>query len=341
MTRRATIYFAVVGIAAAIVVAKPQIILIGFVLGILPGYLLALAPSLFCYSAAWYVIRAVIHTTRSLACLTPAGRAFRWAAGLLAAAIVTLPAILAPRAFNAPIDQIVTALRAQDHESGGPVALPSVIAIILPRDYTHKLNLCEALCQHLLYNGVASRVIVAETRWDGDNMVPVTPDAYWIERRDPCPEPAISDFQVFWPTDFPLEVGGPLSRVRARIAAGECLMRGSGRLDEAGATIAFRNLKNGKTVYEEPWSLGADIVDANRLEIVGSGGRVSYRRTEVTVRSLFVPLVIDVRAGFLTAVTYVGWGRSVTVFGPLGPQGRDVLPQLLGSASRRPDKVGN
>jgi hypothetical protein len=336
MNRRAVIYFAVIGVVAAAVMTVPQIVLLGLAAGILPGYILGITPSLFCYSLVWWPIRGVLLKAGLLAGLDPAQRFLHWTAGTAAVAITLIPAVLVPRAFNVSIELAATALCAEDHENAGPIAFPTVVALRLPRSYV-QINLCEALCQHLLYNGVVSRVIVGQVNGP-DASIPPPPNAYWIERRDRCPEPDISIFQVAWPTDFPLEQGGPLTRVRARIAAGECLLRDQGTIEEAGATITVRQLKKGASIFDTPWSLEPDTVEATRLEIVESDGRVLYRRTEVTTHPLMVPLLIDVQSGLLTTVTYVGWARPTVVYAPIGPQGRDVMPDLLGAASRRVDK---
>jgi hypothetical protein len=336
MSRRAAIYFAVVGVVATVVMAVPQIALIGLAAGILPGYLLAITPSLFCYSLAWWPIRRVLLKAGLLAGLDPARRLLHWTAGTSAVAITLIPAILVPRALNVSIEEAATTLRAEDHESAGQIAFPTVVALRFPRSYV-QINLCEALCQHLLYNGVVSRVIVSQLNGP-DASIPPPPNAYWIERRDRCPEPDISIFQVAWPTDIPFEDGGPLTRVRARIAAGECLLRDQGKIEEAGATITVRQLKKGASIFDTPWTLEPDTVEANRLEIVESDGRLLYRRTEVKTQPLMVPLLIDVQSGLFTTVTYVGWARSPVVYSPIGPQGRDVMPDLLGAASRRVDK---
>jgi len=197
-----------------------------------------------------------------------------------------------------------------------------------------KKNLvCDTLCQRLLFNRAVSRVVVA----DGTSSGPVA--AFWIERREGCPDPAIPRTDVRWPVDFPLQRGKfPEDRVRARIAAGECLLQDSGSLEEAGAIISFRSLKRGASMFSHAWALQLDTVTANRLEIVEAEGRVLYRRTEVITEPLMVPLLIETRAGLLTTVTYAGWARSKMMYAPIGPHGRDVLPSLLGTAARPPDK---
>jgi hypothetical protein len=48
-------------------------------------------------------------------------------------------------------------------------------------------------------------------------------------------------------------------------------------------------------------------------------------------------LLVEMRAGFMTTVTYGGWARTKRIASQLGPQGRDVFPALLGDAAHMPD----
>ena len=110
-----------------------------------------------------------------------------------------------------------------------------------------------------------------------------------------------------------------------------------GRIEEAGATIAYRTVKGGSNTFNAPWSLTLDTVTAHRLEVVETGGRVLFRHTEVEAAPLRMPLQIGVGAGLLTTVTYVGWARGRIGHATLGPNARDVLPAVLGDAGRTPD----
>jgi hypothetical protein len=339
MSHRFTAYLGCTGILALVTIAFPGIVIVGLFAGVVPGILLEAVPSLFFYSLPWWGTRALLMKAGALAGLAPASdvgrQALRAAAGVLAILLLAVPAILVPRTFNAPVEDTTTTLRAEDRETAGPLALSPVTAVLLRENYdwVKKKLYCETLCQRLLYNRAVSRIIVA----DGPN--PRAVGAFWIERRDRCPEPAILDYDVRWLVDFPLQRGKtPEDRVRARIAAGECLLQGIGSLEEAGATISFRNVKEGVSIFSHPWTLQLDTAAANRLEIIDANGRVLYRRTEVTIEPLTIPLLIETRAGLLTTVTYAGWARSKMTYAPIGPHGRDVLPELLGAAARPPDE---
>jgi hypothetical protein len=340
MSHRFTAYLGCTGIVAVLVIAFPGIVLFGLLAGVVPGILLGITPSLFCYSLAWWATRALVLKAAAVRWAAPTSdvgrRALRTAAGGLAVVIVALPALLVPQVMNSSLAGRVAALRADDRDVAAPLAFPPVIAIALSDNYDwlHKQLFCETLCQRLLYSGSVSRVVVA------DAIPQRAVGAFWIERRGQCPEPALPHSEVRWAVDFPLNRGdAPEEQVRARIARGECLIQGAGSLDEAGVIIAFRKIKEGASIFANPWSLSLDTVAATRLEIVDREGRALYRRTEVKNQPLVVPLLIDARAGLLTSVTYVGWARSETTDGAIGPNGRDVLPGLLGPAARLSDRA--
>ena len=227
-------------------------------------------------------------------------------------------------------------LRANDFEPDKPIVLPdTTVALVIDGNYNwlKRKPSCETLCVRLLFNSTVGRVIAVDPAY-GNSIT-----AFWIERRETCPDRPNLNFDVRWTTDFPL-VRGDLfeDRVRTRIARGECLMEGDGRLDEAAATISYRHVQKGTPLFERPWSLLPGPPVVNRLEISGAGGAMIYRRTEVTLIDLATPLQIETAAGFLTIVTYAGWGRYNRTLGQIGPHGRDVLPNILGDAVRKPEK---
>ena len=330
------------GVAAVIVLLYPAAALIGLMLGILPGIFLGAAPVLFVYLVAWWGFRWLVVKGEMVAGFDPRTRLVRWMANLLAAGIILAFAIMIPRTVNAPLAQEIEELQITDVQPPGIIKLPAIVAVELPKRYESSHGggpYCEALCLRLLYNGVVSRVIAAEIRPDG-KIEPAS--SYRIERRDQCPKPDLPNSLIVWLGELHAEGGvrsmGIKDRVRARISAGECLVRGAGRVEDADAVISFREIKKGIGSFQGPWNLRLDTVGARRLEIVEADGRVLYRRTEVTAEPLIVPLLSTAAAGFLTTVTYSGWARSKTETSTLGPNGRDILPGLLGEGSRLPDQ---
>jgi hypothetical protein len=326
--------------AAVIALLFPSAVALGFILGIFPGIFLSSAPSLFIYLFAWLVVRLIVLRGQAFAGFNPAVPLSMRLANLVALAIVAIPAITIPLVINAPLQQQIAMLQATDVRPDGPIKLPAVVAVELPKSYSgDRPPYCEAICLRLLYNGVVSRVIAAEIRPDGK---PELAASYRIERRDQCPKPEFPNSFIVWPGEWrgkekPTYIEG---RVLARISAGECLAREEGRLEDAQLVISLREIRRGLDRFNGPWRLGLDTLNARRLEIVESNGRVLLRRTEVTTQPLAIPLRHVVAAGLLTTVTYSGWVRSNNEVSPFGPHAREVLPDLLGEASRLPDLPG-
>lgn len=247
-----------------------------------------------------------------------------------------------PAWVNAPREQAIAQLQATDVQPPGVVKLPAIVAVELPTSShpgrSGEGPYCEALCLRLLYNGAVSRVLAVARRHDGK----VDLASYRIERRDQCARPDLPRSLIVWPREHlawrDQELTGVKQRIQARVSAGECLVRDAGRIEDAEAVISVRNVRAGADIFQGPWNPWLDTVGARRLEIVEAGGRLLYRRTEVTAALLSSPLRSTAGGGLLTSVTYAGlaWGRADTQ--PLGPDARDILPGLLGEeASRPPD----
>jgi hypothetical protein len=340
MSRGFRIYLIIMGVSAGLAVAIPQLAFIGFLFGIVPGIFLSVAPAVFAYSLAWWSARAALLAIAKRSGLDPDRKFVSPMFGVLAAISIALPAVLVPQSINASTMEKAAELRADDHDHAGPIALPSIVAVLLASNTSKSADPktfldCETLCQRLLYNKAVSRVIVAEApRPSGSNKHPRPVAEYRIEQRDQCPTPALSNRDVVWPVD---QRARTVSRVRARIAAGECLIGEAGNIGAASLTITYRELKQGLRYFAHPWSPRLDTIQAYRLEIVDADGGILYRRTEVNADPLTTPLLSSVAAGFFTTVTYAGLARSHVEYSPLGPDGRDVLPALLGTASRPPD----
>src|SRR5262249_51548742 len=162
-------------------------------------------------------------------------------------------------------------LQATDVAPSDVIKLPAVVAIELPKFSQGARGegpFCEALCLRLLYNGVVSRIISVARFPDGKTELA----GYRIERREQCPKADLPRPLIVWPREH---LAGPKrveERVQARIAAGECLVREAGRIEDAGVVIAFRVAKAGISPFREPWNLWLDSADAKRLEIVEADG---------------------------------------------------------------------
>lgn len=245
------------GVAAIVVLLFPAAALVGYFMGILPGIFLGLAPSLFVYLVAWWGLRWGVLKIESLAGFDLNARMVRWTANLVAIAIIAAFAIVTPLAINSPLEQQIAELQATDVQLQGTIKLPAIVAVELPKSYAGgkgKPPYCEGLCLRLLFNGVVSRVIAAEIGPDG-HVEPAS--SYRIERRDQCPQPDFTALPIVWPGERWVEKGRPAgmeNRVRARISAGECLVREVGRIEDAEAVISFRELKKGLARLSGPWT---------------------------------------------------------------------------------------
>jgi hypothetical protein len=327
------------GLAALIVMAFPVTAVFGLFLGILPGLVLGWTPSLFIYLLAWGALRWLVLKLGTVAGLNSS---LRQTPNLVPVAILMVLAFAIPGMINAPHEREMAQLQANDVESSAVIKLPATVAIELPSS-SHMGRrgegpFCEALCLRLLYNGVVSRVIAVARHPDGAMDLA----SYRIERREQCPKADLPRSLIVWPRQH-LEMGtGPKrveGRVEARAAAGECLVREAGRIADAGMVIAISSIKAGTSAFRAPWSLWLDTVGAKRLEIVEADGRVLYRRTQIDAELLSAPLRSTAGGGLLTTVTYVGWAYRVVHIQPLGPDGRDILPALLGKEASRPPDV--
>lgn len=328
MSRSFATYIGVLGLASLIAIAWPSAVLIGLFVGLVPGILLWLAPSLFMYSLLWWITRALV---RQIPMFVQAGLLRLIISGFIAT-IVAIPAVIIPRHFNVRAQGVAQLLQATDFEPDQPIVLPdTTVGLVIDENYNRQKRrpYCETLCARLLFDSTVARVIAVDPARGN-------PVAFWIERRESCPDRPNLNLAVRWPTDFPLARGDMLEdRVRTRIDRGECLMEGDGRLEEAAATISYRHIQKGTELFQRSWSLQPGPPVVNRLEIADLGGAIVYRRTEVTIIALSTPLQIETAAGF---ATHVGWERFNVTLGQIGPHGRDILPHILAAAVRKPER---
>jgi len=173
----------------------------------------------------------------------------RFVVPAVSGAIVATPAVLVPYLINVRAEDAAQSLRAGDREPENLVALPPVVALVIEGNYnwSKQKPFCETLCLRLLFNSMVARVIAVDPARGSATS------AFWIERRESCPERANFNFGVRWKTDFPFVRGDtPEDRVRARIAGGECLLEGDGRPEEAAMTISYRTVQEGINILARP-----------------------------------------------------------------------------------------
>jgi hypothetical protein len=332
MSRRFWVYIGFLGVATLVALAWPSSVMFGIFLGVVPGVILSIAPTLLMYSLLWWITRALL---RKLPVRGSQSRAFRVVIAVLGGGIVAIPAVLIPRLINMQAHDAAVRMQTDDFEPDKPIVLPATVALVIDGNYDwpRKRPACDTLCVRLLFNSMVARVIAVNPSHDNSTS------AFWIERRETCPDRPNLKFDVTWMTDFPLIRGDTLNdRVRDRIAHGECLIEGDGRPEDAAATVAYRHVQRGTGTFEHPWSIWPGPPVVNRLEILGANGVPLYRRTEVTTIEMTTPLMVETRAGLLTTATYAGWARYERTLGQIGPKGRDVLPYVFPDAAKKPEK---
>jgi hypothetical protein len=319
------------GIAAFLVIIFPGLAVVGYVMGIFPGIVLGAAPSLLIYLVAWWALRwATIRLLIGIG--VKQLRSLRLAVNLSAAGFVIAVTVIVPTECNRPLDRATAEYQTTDIVPLQPLALAGVIAVIQPDYHFSRKLVCDTLCQHLLFEASATRVIHVAHRPDAPRVT-----SYRIERRSECPPPALAQGPPlkFIDREPPAE---QFKRFHRRIAAGECLIEEPGRVEDADVTIQLRSLYHGAGKFSTPWRLMRDIAEVRRLEIVAADNRVLYRRTEVTTDRLMTPLFSIAAGGLLTSVSYVGWSRIRTISSPLGLRGHDALRNALASLNSGPMK---
>jgi hypothetical protein len=331
-------FLGVTGVATIIVLVMPASVVIGMLLGGLPGLFLMIAPTLFMYLAPWWGLKWLVLKLGIIAGFDAASWPLRCTAILLPIAPILLAAFKIPAMINAPREQEIVQLQASDVKPAGIIKLPATVAIELPassRSDFRRRELrpsCEALCLRLLYNGAVSRVIAAARFPDGR----IEQVSFRIERRDQCPEPELPYKLITWLGEGNNGPYGIAGNVQARIAAGECLVRDAGRIEEADAIVSVRHVKVGDGFVESQWNLWLDLLNAQRLEIIEAGGRVLYRYTQVHAALLAAPLRWTTSFGLLSTAIVSGWVRRDVSTPSIGSDGRDVLPGILGAEVTRP-----
>jgi hypothetical protein len=161
--------------------------------------------------------------------------------------------------------------------------------------------------------------------------------SFRIERRDQCPDPELRPNLIRWLGEGNNGPYGIAGNVHARIAAGECLVRDAGRIEDAELIISLGYVKVGDRFVESQWNPWFDFTNAERLEIIEAGGRVLYRYTVVQAALLEAPLRWTTSIGFLSRAITSGWVRRHLRSKPsIGPDGREILPDILGAEVTRP-----
>src|SRR4051812_31738929 len=151
-------FLAVTGALAAIAVTLPTLVMLGFFTGILPGVVLFAAPSVFLYAFTWYLARTGLLIAGTVARLDSRRWWVKVFAGVAAIPVLVVAIVIPPRMINAADDRISVELQSEDRGMLQLISIPPVVAVLLPRS-SDKQPACDTLCQRLLYNGAATKVV--------------------------------------------------------------------------------------------------------------------------------------------------------------------------------------
>lgn len=316
---------AVLGLITFFIWLIPPIVLAGFLIFFLPGLILLAVPTIFLYMAVGGAITGAAVALLRAAGMEP-GRVVRIATASAAATATVALGFLPPTILNPAVDRMRAELTSGDVAASDPITVPGTVGITVRSLENH----CGSLCLRLLYNGAARRVVVSQTLGDD------APVAYEVERLGSC---APASYQTLRETQvaFPADSGSSVEyQTRKRMEAGECLVARGGSLDEAELVVGVRSIlrRRSSTLTR---ALPEDTVEADRITISDGFGRVLFRRTEVRAAALSSPVWITSGSPYRSAPGYFGFARDQTTSGEIGPEGRDVLPALLGDDVRLPD----
>ena len=225
------LYLILTGILAAVSMASPDLIVIGYFLFFLPGFLMAYSPTLFVYPLIATVWSKLLE-------------AYTKHHVIVAVSLLLACAFAIPYIENFVQRKDIEKMVSSDVSGETIKELPDIIALLetpARNGMQEKSSLCGGLCQRLLYNGAVKRVLVGKPVDLDRGVVPkIELTAYFIEKREDCPAADIpeasSDLYIIGRVRRP---ESPEDAVRLRISAGECLLREKMPLSSTGMIVSY------------------------------------------------------------------------------------------------------
>jgi hypothetical protein len=288
------------GISVA-VFAMPDLVIIGFFFLILPGVILTFAPSVFLYlmtfSLPWFLLN---HR------------------GILAGILGGLVAIggvgyVLPAMLNQETNRRLFQAKVKEMAPTSKVASARIVALqSLPYFSTQG---CSDLCQTLLYNGAAERVVLLPGKNAGGGFLQYK--SFRTERMSSCPvsEPKLlSEWTGDW---FRGRDGSTIAQtVRLRISGGECLI-----METEWNGVPDLVLQRVQESFGEKvdWlTLASGEVNATGLQLM-AGGKVLARQTQRVPRRLTIPLLLNPRSSGMS-ISGWEWSRHGEYHEPTDPR---------------------
>lgn len=260
------------GIPALIVWAVPDLIVIGLMFLVVPGIVMGLLPTIFLYlcvfSGVWFATRK-----------QGEGQAALYGLAGLSVVAFGLPIFL-----NNESEALWAETRESEVQPKQPLKNASTVLIDLPRVYGREG--CNELCQLLLFNGVAERVVVRMERGKA-------PKAFRLTREDCRMDLAEMDKMMQVPPrnwSSAERAGLVAMAAKSRIAMGECLVSEETREDRADLTIRWVDENSDytrsalKLEARAPWNRGVEA---------SVGGQVVGRETVSNLSLLTLPLHLE------------------------------------------------
>ena len=305
---------AITGAISVAVFAIPDLVSIGLVFLIIPGLILGVTPTIFFYLAAFSVPWFTL-SRRNVAMAIGSGCALLWLLGF------QLPSLL-----NRVTDARLREAEAREKPIASGVNLAGVIA--LQRTGKGAPESCGDLCQTLLYDAKAERVVLLAPK--GDASRPVT--SFRTERVATCPDMDAKTLANDWRNHWLAEPDSSQvqAATRLRIAGGECLVQEPWSGSPSWTIVRVEEDFGSKPGYLSPLP---GEVRAEGLQLMAQG-QVVARRTRLQPRSFAIPLYLHPRSG--SELHMLGWEWGRTGDKQKSVDSREFLAGLV-TPSRAPD----
>lgn len=284
------------GITSAIVLAMPWLIIFGFLAFIIPGFLMALAPTAFCYLLVFWLCSTA---------LSGLGRPIAILSGMAVCAVVGWGF---PFVLNAPTDRALTEVKARDFAGVGKIPIVTTIALLQPPFSTlgekTDESMCDELCLMLLFSGTAKIVAMGPSQqpphgWTKNDSRSA---AYRIERREACPDMKFGG--VEWSAEGNEHTAEIFEVARQRMAQGECLVA---IFDEQiRPDLTIRRLTAGEAYPPSRLSPVAGPIRSNVIELVRCD-QIVARSGDYFAARLKSPLMV---LPYTVGKSVVGWEFS-------------------------------
>jgi hypothetical protein len=296
-------FLLITGILASIGMFFPSLVLLGYFLLIIPGVILTCAPSVFAYGVAVSAIEKVFKLVR-----VPFPFLVSVVAALGAGSLIAI-------ILNLPMWQKIDEIKNNDIPLQHEIVFPQTIAIFVDEFKGHFQEadeiLCNSLCQYLLYNKAAEKVIIGFDYNQTQKNDVFT--SYSIEPGKNCK-------QIGYISNQKEDLA--IKNVQMRMAFGECLLKSETPLSEA-QLIFLKHKDSQNSKYQNYWDLRRNVIFINKIELLkknnGSYDPI-YRFTKIEAQPFMVPLsfgtILGAGGGSLSADTgFFHYNQTVNTTG--------------------------